>query len=63
MYLFDAQNRWGYEGMYNFEQTLKVYLFDAQNRWGYELRCGAKASRTLYMYLFDAQNRWGYESV
>ena len=39
LYLFDAQNRWGYE-LARSTSALKVnffvYLFDAQNRWGYE---------------------------
>ena len=37
MYLFDAQNRWGYESVM-IASTIEnwVYLFDAQNRWGYE---------------------------
>ena len=37
MYLFDAQNRWGYELV--IDQIFwedHMYLFDAQNRWGYE---------------------------
>ena len=38
MYLFDAQNRWGYEAISLFliVALVMVYLFDAQNRWGYE---------------------------
>ena len=40
MYLFDAQNRWGYEISIKASIAVKdmVYLFDAQNRWGYEIR-------------------------
>ena len=38
VYLFDAQNRWGYETYGKPHNVLcnTVYLFDAQNRWGYE---------------------------
>ena len=38
MYLFDAQNRWGYEFSALSEYLRStLYLFDAQNRWGYEI--------------------------
>ena len=37
VYLFDAQNRWGYEPSQKNERNFFImYLFDAQNRWGYE---------------------------
>ena len=37
LYLFDAQNRWGYEcDMFRLRAMYRMYLFDAQNRWGYE---------------------------
>ena len=64
VYLFDAQNRWGYEcnSQIGFITKRNMYLFDAQNRWGYELSFVVKfAGFTLY--LFDAQNRWGYEKI
>ena len=39
VYLFDAQNRWGYEEkLKDLEEQKSVYLFDAQNRWGYECK-------------------------
>ena len=38
-YLFDAQNRWGYEARrWKIQEIKDVYLFDAQNRWGYEAK-------------------------
>ena len=38
LYLFDAQNRWGYEDeAFKLKHSPYVYLFDAQNRWGYEV--------------------------
>ena len=62
MYLFDAQNRWGYErGAFKGYLHKKLYLFDAQNRWGYE-QINAAFNDLRRMYLFDAQNRWGYEA-
>ena len=37
VYLFDAQNRWGYEKKTEAVASVaRLYLFDAQNRWGYE---------------------------
>ena len=61
MYLFDAQNRWGYELIQAYySNEIRVYLFDAQNRWGYEASIPKQLKEN--MYLFDAQNRWGYES-
>ena len=55
MYLFDAQNRWGYETSYSSSlYANSVYLFDAQNRWGYELMTSGRnqlKARCIYSML------------
>ena len=64
MYLFDAQNRWGYELVRKCQSSPEFTCIYSMLRIVGVMRSEEEALdvNEYIVYLFDAQNRWGYET-